>query len=939
MKDLFVTVVSLGVLASSILAAGAQPTDIRQGLVAYWPLETSDGGTTPDATPFGNLLNISGAPTVGPGMRNNAFTFDGASTYLSNLHPPDNYPLSGLPIYSAGSYTIMMWVKGAPQSNRYLLTEGNNSGANQSVLLLLQSGNNPGGLANSNKFDVIIRNDGNTALLNHVYSTNVVFDDTWHHIAWVDDGGSARLYVDGNLDPANFNYTPAGTFTFTTTVIGALVRSAVGGYFNGQIDDVAVWERSLTQSEVQDVMNNSLTTPIPAFLPLIERQPASVTARMGDRVTLSTRAIGNRPLSYQWLSNDVEVAGATAASLTLTNVTPADSADYTVRVSNSEGPVTSSIATVTVLPDPPSDLRNGLVSHWPMDELIDEFPVLGSPDLYSHNDLTLFNMTGANQVFGQIDNAVFFDGASQYATRTGGGFPIYNNPAYSVAMWVNVSGVGQSDRRFFAESSTNSDIPLFVFGTHATGLDGNIRVFIRSSANVILLDRNTTNTPLDGTWHHVVWTETNGQARLYIDGEMDAASFNYTRSALTLDQTALGAIVRAAVGAYCAGSIDDFAVWNRQLTHTEIQEIRTIGIPAPVMAIPPEITQQPVGRSVFTRSRVTFSFIATGTSPLSAQWRKDGEDLDNETNITFVIQSVALSDEGEYDVVIANSAGSVTSQVATLTVTLRPPSPTELRIDFNNTGGDDSPGNTEAGFQPLSLTAAGLGPFNRSFGGAEVTLTGVGVSLDSRLRATPVNNGPFTEERLLRDFIFARDTTPDTGMDIAVEFLEPNTSYAVTLWSFDTGSTGARISDWTANGTLVQSGYTFDGSVLPVDNDISRILFDATSDPDGKILIQGRRNAGTAGVFNVFVNALQVTKRVLRVQKIEVLSGGLDLVLTIEALNPEAIHRIEYKNNFSDQDWIDDPLAFFLPPTGNLIQVYLSVPDTATRYYRAVQGP
>ena len=67
----------------------------------------------------------------------------------------------------------------------------------------------------------------------------------------------------------------------------------------------------------------------------------------------------------------------------------------------------------------------------------------------------------------------------------------------------------------------------------------------------------------------------------------------------------------------------------------------------------------------------------------------------------------------------------------------------------------------------------------------------------------------------LRDFVFARDTTPETGMDIAVEFLETNTSYNVTLWSFDTGSTGARVSDWTANGTLVRSAYTFDGNVLP----------------------------------------------------------------------------------------------------------------------------
>ncbi len=929
------TLVTLCSLLTITLSAIAQPADIRQDLVAYWPMETHDGATTLDATPFANNLNVTGAPTIGAGQRGNAFTFDGSSTYLANSHTADN-AITGLPIYRAGSYTIAMWVRGSAQSGKYLFSHGNTTVT--TPIFILQSGT----AANTAKFDVIIRNDGNATLVNHVVSTNVVFDGNWHHIAWVDNRGSVRLYIDGVQDPANFNYTPSGTFTFHNTVIGTLIRTSVAtaNIFNGQMDDVALWERALTQSEVQNVMNNSITTPVPSFPPLIVAQPASVTVRVGDRLTLSTRAIGTRPLSYQWYSNTVEVAGATTASLTLSNLIAANSADYTVLVSNSEGATTSSSATLTVLPDPPSNLRDGLVSHWPLDELIDEFPLLRSPDLYSHNDLTMVNMTGLNQVFGQFENAVLFDGVTQYARRTGGGFPIYNNLAYSVALWVNVNGIGQSDRRFFAESATNSEAPLFVFGTHATGLDGSIRVLIRSSGNVVNLDRNSTSTPLDGTWHHLAWTETNGQAKLYIDGQMDAANFNYTRAALALNQTTLGAILRSAVQFYCAGSLDDFAVWNRVLTHTEIQEVRTTGIPAPVMAIPPTITQQPVGPSVFTQSRVTLSFVATGTSPLFAQWRKNGLNLGDETNTTFVINSAALSDAGDYDVVISNIAGSVTSLVATLTVTLRPPPPTEFRVDFNNPGTDDIPGNTEPGFASFAIPTSGIGPFTTSFGGADVTLTAIGTTMESRKRLTPVNGGAFTEERLLQDFVFTRDAAIDQGLDIAVDFMEPNTPYRVSVWSFDTGSTGNnRISDWTANGALVNSGWTFVGSTPPVDNNTYRFNFDTISDSDGKILIQGRRNAGAAGAINVFVNALQVARRELRIQKIEIVSGGFDILLTVEVLNPAALHRIEYTNDLGNPNWTDDSLAFFQPPIGNIVQVYLPPPDTGTRFYRVVQDP
>src|SRR5690242_19541978 len=108
-----VPLLSVCAFISAALPASAQPIDIRQGLVAYWPLDVAtDGVTTPDATPYANTLGITGAPTVDAGKFGSAFTFNGTSTYLSVSHSPDN-SVTGLPIYRAGSYTIAMWVKGA----------------------------------------------------------------------------------------------------------------------------------------------------------------------------------------------------------------------------------------------------------------------------------------------------------------------------------------------------------------------------------------------------------------------------------------------------------------------------------------------------------------------------------------------------------------------------------------------------------------------------------------------------------------------------------------------------------------------------------------------------------------------------------------------------------------------------------------------------------
>jgi hypothetical protein len=203
--------------------------DLRLGLVGYYQMDALDGINVPDATPYSNHMRAVNIATFVPGQFGNAVQFNGSSSYATNLHTPDP-TATGLPIYKAGAYTIAMWVKAPPVAARFLYAEGNTnvagSTAGQNPIVIFQTGQTA---ATSNKFDAIIRNDANTTLINHVVSAKVVFDNEWHHIAWVDDRGAVRLYIDGVPDTANFNYTPTGNFTLNTSTIGALVRANIAG--------------------------------------------------------------------------------------------------------------------------------------------------------------------------------------------------------------------------------------------------------------------------------------------------------------------------------------------------------------------------------------------------------------------------------------------------------------------------------------------------------------------------------------------------------------------------------------------------------------------------------------------------------------------------------------------------------------------------------------
>ncbi len=97
--------------------------------------------------------------------------------------------------------------------------------------------------------------------------------------------------------------------------------------------------------------------------PVIKTQPIAVTIWEGaEWWTFSAVATGNRgePLSYQWRFGGVNIANATASSLTLSNVVAANQGSYSVVVSNVSGTATSSSVLMTVTATPASAVVTNL---------------------------------------------------------------------------------------------------------------------------------------------------------------------------------------------------------------------------------------------------------------------------------------------------------------------------------------------------------------------------------------------------------------------------------------------------------------------------------------------------------------------------------------------------------------------------------------------------
>ncbi len=83
---------------------------------------------------------------------------------------------------------------------------------------------------------------------------------------------------------------------------------------------------------------------------------------------------------------------------------------------------------------------------------------------------------------------------------------------------------------------------------------------------------------------------------------------------------------------------------------------------------PPSVTAQPADVTTLAGESVLFSVAATGSAPLAYQWYFNQVPIPGGTTPSHSLSSVGTQDAGEYQVVITNSAGSVTSAPATLTV-------------------------------------------------------------------------------------------------------------------------------------------------------------------------------------------------------------------------------------------------------------------------------
>jgi hypothetical protein len=112
--------------------------------------------------------------------------------------------------------------------------------------------------------------------------------------------------------------------------------------------------------------------------------------------------------------------------------------------------------------------------------------------------------------------------------------------------------------------------------------------------------------------------------------------------------------------------MDDLRVYNRQLSDPDVA---TLYQQSSTAESQPVISSQPSAQFLFSGQSLRLSVTASGSSPLSYQWLRNGAVISGATSSVYSVASAASSDAGSYSVVVSNAYGAIYSTTATVLVT------------------------------------------------------------------------------------------------------------------------------------------------------------------------------------------------------------------------------------------------------------------------------
>jgi hypothetical protein len=485
------------------------------------------------------------------------------------------------------------------------------------------------------------------------------------------------------------------------TLNGAPVPGETNACFNlaqVQSDDLGTYNVCITNRFGKT--NSSPATLSFGLPPSIGVQPVDQAISGGSNALFTVAAAGTAPLRYQWQFEGTNIAGAVAASYTVTNAQFKDIGSYTALVTNDFGSVLSVAADLNLLPTILAQPTDQLVS--PGSNATFSVTATGSTNLLYQWRFCGTNLASATESLFRISEArptnegpytvlitnSFGSITSAQATLTLGVAPTVAvqptnraiNLGSNATFYVSANGTQPFSYQWrfnsanLSGATTNS---YKVVGAQQSNI-GSYAVVITNAFGSV----TSSNAALD-LRPYIISPPTNqlvfvGSPATFsvVAGGSPTLAYQWRKNSTNLPAQTNSAYVIPAV------ALADDDSYTVRITNT----FGSITSAPVTLHLLPTILTQPTNLNLCVGSNAVFRVGATGSGTLSYQWRFNGGDIAGATASIYTRSNLLLSDAGNYDVLVASSYGQTYSAVAHLAV-LRPLAISGRVVDVGRTNG------------------------------------------------------------------------------------------------------------------------------------------------------------------------------------------------------------------------------------------------------------
>ena len=260
-NDCVVDILDLEIMSNNWLISDYEVTPVAASdanLVAYYKFD----GNANDSSGNGNHGDPNGGPVYTTGIDNQAISLDNIDDYVAiqNLH----YDSNGHPEVS-----VCAWIRTSSEENQAIVSFDRNEYWRFEIN---GEGAGPG--------EIGLKVMTSTGQMDYGSSSRVD-DGQWHHVAGVFDNGTLSFYIDGNREQLALGGSTFGTGTTRYGFVGSRSEADVFDgdtgtpwHFNGDLDDVRIYSRALSQAEVADLAGKTAAFTQPLYLLLTPQDPA-----------------------------------------------------------------------------------------------------------------------------------------------------------------------------------------------------------------------------------------------------------------------------------------------------------------------------------------------------------------------------------------------------------------------------------------------------------------------------------------------------------------------------------------------------------------------------------------------------------------------------------------------------------------------------------------